>query len=192
MSDKYYHTKESVEEYIKLSKGYDGSRLINVLTKHLPAGSTVLELGSAEGKDIVLLKSHNYRVVGSDYSKEFLEVLKKKCPETELLRLNASTLTTDKSFDAIYSNKVLHHLTDEELISSFKRQHELLNNGGLVCHSFWLGAGDEEFKGMYVNYHTSKDLTITLSSLFEILYSETYPEMEKDDSFFIVARKKTI
>lgn len=35
MSSEYYHTKESVEEYIKLAEGVNGAVIINKLTPYL-------------------------------------------------------------------------------------------------------------------------------------------------------------
>ncbi len=43
-----------------------------------------------------------------------------------------------RSFDAIYSNKVLHHLEDEHW-RFHQATHEILNPGGVVCHTFWKG-----------------------------------------------------
>ena len=45
----------------------------------------------------------------------FVDKYKKENPEADLLKLDAVTLTTNKMFDCIYSNKVLHHLTREDL-----------------------------------------------------------------------------
>ena len=56
MSGKFYHTKESVEQYIKIAEGYDGSELIEKLQKFLPNNSTLLELGSGPGTDLKILK----------------------------------------------------------------------------------------------------------------------------------------
>lgn len=189
MSKAYYHTKESVEEYIKLSEGHDGTHLITPLSKFLPAQLSVLEIGSAEGKDIELL-SQTYKVTGSDYSEEFLKVLRSRLPNFDFLHLNAATLETDLCFDGIYSNKVLHHLTDEELLNSINRQHEMLNTGGIICHSFWKGEGDEEFKGMFVNYHTKEELEQLFSPKFTIHILKEYAEMEEGDSIFLIAEKK--
>ncbi|MEZ5015428.1 MAG: class I SAM-dependent methyltransferase [Flavipsychrobacter sp.] len=189
MSSEYYHTKESVEEYIKLSEGYDGAYLIKELMPLLPIGSTVLELGSGSGKDIELLSQY-YKVTGSDYSEEFLKVLKNRLPNVDFLHLNAATLVTDLCFNCIYSNKVLHHLKDEELTSSISRQHELLNRDGIVCHSFWKGEGSELFKGMFVNYHTKKELGSLFATKFNILHLEEYAEVEEGDSIFLIAQKK--
>ena len=135
MEKKYYHTKESVDEYIKLAEGYNGHALINKLGKLLSTNSSILEIGSGPGSDWKLL-DQLYRVVGSDNSKEFIQYLHAKFPKGEFLKLDAVTLDTDQKFDGIYSNKVLHHLTDEELSRSIKRQQVLVNDGGIICHSF--------------------------------------------------------
>jgi 2-polyprenyl-3-methyl-5-hydroxy-6-metoxy-1,4-benzoquinol methylase len=60
--------------------------------------------------------------------------------------MDASKLETELAFDGIYSNKVLHHLNNEELKNSVKRQSEILNPKGIICHSFWKGEGSEIFK----------------------------------------------
>ena len=130
MSDKYYKTKESVEEYIHLAKDVDGSELIEKLINYLPSNSVLLEIGSGPGTDFQLLKN-NYRVIGSDFSKEFLSHLIRTNLNDEFLELDAITLITDKKFDVIYSNKVLQHLSDEELRKSILRQADLLNFNGI-------------------------------------------------------------
>ncbi|MEP5611360.1 MAG: class I SAM-dependent methyltransferase [Cyclobacteriaceae bacterium] len=189
MSERYYHTKISVDEYIKMAEGYDGAELIQVLTKYLSEQSTLLELGSGPGSDWCLLSQH-FSVVGSDNSKEFIKRLTEKHPDGEFIKLDASALLVDKSFDGIYSNKVLHHLTDEELKTSIGRQHEILNDDGIICHSFWVGEGSEVFKGLFVNYHTETDVRDLLNEGFEILHLSSYKEFEADDSIFVIGRKK--
>lgn len=189
MSGQYYHTKESIEEYISLATGYDGRSLIKHLNNYLPDGSTVLELGSGPGKDIELLSEH-YVVTGSDYSQEFLERLKTIFPDKTLLYLNAADLITDLTFDGIYSNKVLHHLKNNELKQSLQKQYELLNEGGVICHSFWNGQGEEDYNGMYVNNHTEEDLLNFIKPHFEVLMMFSYQEMDKNDSILLIAQKR--
>ena len=110
----FFDTKKGVEQYIKMAEGYDGAELIKILQKYLPANSTVLELGMGPGKDMDILKK-SYAVTGSDNSQVFLDKYKEKYREADLLLLDAITLQTDRKFDCIYSNKVLHHLTQEDL-----------------------------------------------------------------------------
>lgn len=189
MEDQYHKTKESVEEYIKLAKDVDSGPLIAKLNLYLPSKLSLLELGSGPGTDFGILKK-NYKVVGSDYSNEFLERLFKRYPNDEFLNLDAVTLKTTRKFDGIYSNKVLQHLTDEELEKSILRQAELLSHNGIICHSFWKGEGDEVFKGLRVNYQTINSLRILFANHFDVLLLETYEEFETSDSLLLIGKKK--
>jgi len=188
MAGEYYKTKASVEEYIKAAEGYNGKQLIEKLNEYLPEGSSLLEIGSGPGTDWKLLKNH-YKVVGSDNSTEFLSYLTSRNPLGKFIELDAVALNTDSLFDGIYSNKVLHHLKDEELVISIDRQYKILHPEGIICHSFWKGEGSEIFKGLYVNYHDEQSLRDKFGKKFEILLLEHYREFEKDDSVVLIGRK---
>ncbi|MDF9798216.1 cyclopropane fatty-acyl-phospholipid synthase-like methyltransferase [Catalinimonas alkaloidigena] len=189
MDNNYYKTKASVEEYIRLANDVDGSELIRKLNIYLPSNSLLLEIGSGPGTDFQILKK-NYRVVGSDYSTEFLSRLVNHNTKDEFLHLDAITLETDKKFDGMYSNKVLQHLTNEELRKSILRQVDILNFNGIICHSFWKGEGDEVFKGLYVNYQTDESLRLLFEDYFEILLLKEYKEFEYGDSLLLIGKKK--
>ena len=188
MEGDYYKTKASVEEYIRLAKDVHGGALIEKLKQVLPASSALLEIGSGPGTDWNIL-NETYRVTGSDNSTEFLNHLRAKNPSGTFLELDATTLKTDQQFDGIYSNKVMHHLKDEELVASTQRQHDMLNTGGIICHSFWRGEGSEIFKGLFVNYQDAASLTSIYGAYFEILFIQSYQEFEADDSLLLIGRK---
>lgn len=189
MNNQYYQTKESVDEYIKLAEGVNGIQLIEKMRKFLPKHSTLLEIGSGPGTDWNIL-SNDYNVIGSDNSIEFVNRLKTSYPEGRFLELDARLLNTDIRFDGIYSNKVLHHLKDDEIKASIKRQHEILKPKGVICHSFWKGEGSEIFKGLFVNYHSHDGLLSQFSEYFQILKHKSYKEFEDDDSLVLIGRKK--
>lgn len=189
MKGEYYKTEESVNEYIKLAKDVNGQELIDKLEKHLQANSVLLEIGSGPGSDWEILNKL-YTVVGSDNSVEFLNHLISTNPKGEFLELDAITLKTEKKFDAIYSNKVLHHLADNDLRVSIKRQAEILNPNGIICHSFWKGEGSETFKGLFVNYHIELMLREFYKEYFDILSIESYNEFEDGDSLLLIGKKK--
>ena len=189
MSGEYYKTKESVEEYIHLAKDVNGLELIEKLKLILPARSSILEIGSGPGSDWEIL-NQTYEATGSDNSPEFLKHLNLKYPDEEFLDLDAISLITNKRFDGIFSNKVLHHLKDAELKMSIKRQSEIINQGGIICHSLWKGEGFEVFKGLFVNYHTEEDLQKMFQEHFEILSILRYQEFEKEDSLLLIGKKK--
>jgi SAM-dependent methyltransferase len=185
----YYKTKESAEEYIRLAKDVSGKQLIEKLKRILAPNSVLLEIGSGPGTDWKIL-NEAYNVIGSDNSNEFLRHLNNRNPNGEFLKLDAITLETDKNFDGIYSNKVMHHLTDKELIDSVKRQYEILNSNGIICHSFWKGEGSEVFNGLFVNYHNEVGLREVFKNYFEVLSIELYEEFEEEDSILLIGKKK--
>lgn len=185
----FFDTEKGVNEYIKIAEGFDGAELIKILRKYLPDGSSVLELGMGPGKDLDILQKY-YSVTGSDNSKIFLEKYKQKNPDADLLFLDAVSLKTNRKFDGIYSNKVLHHLTIEDLKRSLKKQKEILNPQGVLFHSFWKGNKTEKMKGLLFVYYEIEILKELFQPEFEILALETYSEMEKDDSIYAVLRTK--
>ena len=189
MEGEYYKTKESVEEYIRLAKDVSGKQLVEKLIRVLPPNSTILEIGSGPGTDWKIL-NESYNVTGSDNSTEFVNHLIDKNPNGAFLKLDAASLKTDQTFDGIYSNKVIHHLTDNELAKSVKRQAELLNSEGIICHSFWKGEGSEIFKGLFVNYHHEASLKEIFKDHFEILSIDNYKEFEENDSLLLIGKKK--
>ena len=136
----YYDDPKNVQQYIEMAEGYDGRELIAALARHLPAGATVLELGMGPGKDLDLLKQ-TFRATGSDFAQPFIDRYRKQHPQADLLLLDAITMEAaidaGRTFDAIYSNKVLYHLTLDELRASLRNQARVLDPGGLLLHALW-------------------------------------------------------
>jgi len=185
----YYEDEKVVNEYIKMADGFDGRELIKKLKCFLPDDKSILEIGAGPGTDLEIL-SKSYEVTGSDYSKAFLNVLKAKLPNIDLLELNAIHLETHRKFDGIYSNKVLHCLTDEELQLSIINQNRILSSKGIICHSFWKGTANEVHKGVLCNYHTTNEIEKLVSEYFDILLLECYAEMEENDSILVIGKRK--
>ena len=185
----YFDDAKNVRQYIKMAEGYDGRELIKVVKRHLPKGSSVLELGMGPGKDLDLFTKH-YRATGSDSSQVFLNLYRKRHEDADLLLLDAVTIETDRRFDGLYSNKVQHHLTKKELRRSLEAQERILNPGGVLFHTFWRGSRTEEYHGLLFVYYMESELREIFQARFEVLSVETYKEMAKDDSLYIVSRRR--
>ena len=184
----FYDTEKGVKEYIKLAEGFDGAELIEWLNSYLPENSTVLELGMGPGKDLdILLKK--YAATGSDFAQPFIDLYLKQHPDADVFQLDAVTMNTPRRFDAIYSNKVLQHLTMDMCRQSLAAQHLVLNAGGIVLHALWYGTEYEEFGDLGFQQYTDESFSALLEGRFEILESKIFTEMEKDDSFAFVLKR---
>lgn len=185
----YYDKQQNVDHYIRMAMGCDGKLLIDVLRRYLPEGSTVLELGMGPGADLLILNEY-YEVTGSDSSALFVERFRQQFPLIDVKLLDAITMDTDERYDGIYSNKVLYHLTRDELLASLERQAHALNAGGIALHSFWIGDEESDQQGLHFAYYSEDKLKGFIGSDYEILDSQRYTEAETDDSFYVVLRKR--
>jgi len=185
----YYENKDKVSKYIKFTPSDDGTLLVDMLVENLPAGATILELGIGPGKDFDRLSKH-FSVTGSDTSREFLQLFREHHEHADLLYLDAKTLDTERTFDCIFSNKVLIHFTRQEVRESFARQHEVLNADGLILHSFWHGNGNKEYSGLRFYYYTEEDIADALDGFYDILKIGHHAKMAANDSVYVLARKK--
>jgi SAM-dependent methyltransferase len=183
----YYDDKENVEEYVKMAEGYDGREFIPVLRQYLPDGATVLELGMGPGKDVEILGEY-FQVTGSDHSQIFVARYLETHPDADVVRLDACAMAIERTFDGIYSNKVLYHLTRDELRQSLKRQLALLNPGGILFHTMWAGEGAEDMKGLHFEYVTEASFADLLEDGV-IVEAARYAEMEPDDSIYFVVKR---
>jgi len=172
-----------------MAKGFDGKALIDILRTYMPAGASVLELGMGPGVYLEILAKY-FDVTGSDNSDIFIERFRASHPDASLLHLDIIDIHTDSKFDCIYSNKVLHHLTEQELKASLMQQRNALNTDGVLFHSFWKGEGREEMQGMLLSYYSISQLKHIIGDMFDILALETYSEMADGDSLYIVLKKQ--
>jgi cyclopropane fatty-acyl-phospholipid synthase-like methyltransferase len=185
----YFDDEKNVAAYIKMAEGYDGRQLIAILKKYLASEATVLELGMGPGKDFEIL-SKDYQVTGSDNARPFLERYKQQHPTADIIQLDAVEMNTDRTFDAIYSNKVLHHLTRANLATSLQRQTAVLNPGGIAFHSLWYGDNEDVHHGLRFTYYTPESFSRLIGPGFRLLEMQQYTELNQDDSLYVVLQKQ--
>lgn len=191
----FYDSSENVDIYEKMVEAYDPHVMINRFKSHVTSGSKVLELGIGPGLDHDVLRE-TFHAVGSDLSEEFLRRYRARSPGADVRLLDAVTLEDEKladlvPFDAMYSNKVLHHLKEDDLKLSLVRQAELLRSGGVLVHCLWHGDKEEFIHGLRFQYYTLDKIQAILPSSLSLTTSEVYTEDEPEDSIFIVLRKNT-
>jgi cyclopropane fatty-acyl-phospholipid synthase-like methyltransferase len=185
----YFDEIENVKEYLEMSERSNGKYLIEILQRYLKKGSTLLELGMGPGRDLDIL-CQIYKVTGSDSSQVFLDIYQGCNGKVKLLKLDAVAIETDQKFDSVYSNKVLHHLSRTQLKDSFRRQKDILNDQGILFHTFWRGHKEELISGLRFVYYDEKELLGMVADDFKLLEISTYKEVQNDDSIYMIFEKK--
>lgn len=185
---KFYHDSRNVDDYIHMAKGFDGRYLIEQLGTYIEPGASVLEIGMGPGKDLDILKDA-YNATGTDESEIFVDRYRILNKGADVFKLDAIQMDTERTFDCIYSNKVLMHLKREEMIDSLRKQMACLNENGILFHALWKGKGQESFDGLLFVYYTEDELRNILEHEFNILDVCTYTESEENDSLYIVIKK---
>ena len=185
-----YSTQEGIEQYIEMSKEYDGFELIEKLKERVPENATVLELGMGEGKDQILLKEAGFNPTASDSSEPFIAQYNKDNEVEPAIFVDAITMDIDESYNAIYANKVLQHLSEEEFTKSLKNQAEHLTSKGYLLFSLWYGTDSGNMGGVFYMSHTEQTLVGAIPESLELITFSRYTEMDENDSFWVILQKR--
>lgn len=184
----FFDTDDGVRQYLEMVDGYDGRPLIRQLSERAAKGATVLELGMGGGLDLDLLVEAGFDATGSDMSEAFLRHYAKRGGTAPTLQLDAKTIATDEKFDVIFTNKVLQHLTRDEMLESLARQGEVVAKDGLLFHTLWTGTGEEVHHGVNFTYYDRAAIEAVLPATLRLAEYEVYEEMKPDDSCLVVLR----
>jgi len=108
-----------------------GSQLIDLLNPK--EGELILDLGCGSGQ-LTSKISESASVIGIDSSEEMIKASQDLFPEIDFYQMNADSFSFDQSFDAIFSNAVLHWVKDQKTTTTNMFNH--LNTGGRLVVEF--------------------------------------------------------
>ena len=91
--------------------GY-GQGLVELLAPH--AGEAILDLGCGTGQLTNQIAQSGARVTGLDHSETMLETARQNYPALTFMQGNATSFALDENCDAVFSNAVLHWVTEAE------------------------------------------------------------------------------
>lgn len=177
----------------KVKENYN-RKLINTLDEYLLDYSKILELGSGDGANLAKL-SKNYRVVGSDLSRKNVQAIRQRHPEIHVKLLDIHEMKIEEDYDCIYSDKVLTHLTKEELKESIKKQGEHLKDEGIILMTLNYGEYcQEEGQDGYLSvYYTEYDIHDLVPKTLQIDLIDSYIDENKNnkkDSLLVILKKR--
>lgn len=167
---------------------------IDTFASYIPKGGTILELGSASGRDARYLSLKDFTCVCTDIIPEALQKLSQEGFETaEYDFRNQPKPEWLGQFDAVFANAVLLHAPQSVFEQALKNIATILNTNGVVAFSLQSGEG-EKIESVrigaprYFRYHTEKDIRDILNKLpFEVI---SITSSEDDKWICVIASKK--
>jgi len=97
-------------------------------------GENILDLGCGTGELTEAIAAKGAEVIGLDHSKQMIDVARESYPNVSFVQESGLTYTSPESFDAIFSNAVIHWISPPELV--VKRIGENLKKGGRFVAEF--------------------------------------------------------
>ena len=98
------------------------------------AGETILDLGCGTGDLTPQIAESGATVLGVDSSAEMIQAAKEKFPTITFQQADARSLPFSNSFDAIFSNAVLHWVPEKE--KAIESMYQSLKKGGRIVVEF--------------------------------------------------------
>ncbi|MBN2633257.1 MAG: class I SAM-dependent methyltransferase [Bacteroidales bacterium] len=164
-----------------------------------------LEFGAGTGITSFLLKDHLKEIIMLDSSPGMTEVMNEKISASGVTNLRAVCFNlenetfTDGTFDLIFTQMALHHVSD--IANVIEKFRQLLNRGGFLAiadlypeDGSFHGPGFSGYKGFSINelskLLTAKGFTdISEEPCFSINKKVHDGSMKKFDLFLLIAKK---
>ncbi len=120
-----YSRQADVERYAKIKK---------LLSRHLPQGGKVLEIGAGQGDNVSLLRMCGFTdIVLNELLPDRIRAIKERHPKLQVYAGNAIDLKIDEQFDCIFQSTVftsILHASDRQALAA--KMWSLLKPGGVI------------------------------------------------------------
>ncbi|MBA3954322.1 methyltransferase domain-containing protein [Candidatus Dependentiae bacterium] len=165
-----------IQEYVQntpTTVSSDRKVWIDSALSYINTQDSILEIGSALGRDANYIESQGYKVKRTDATKNFIKLLQQHGYEATLLNILTDNL--GGPYDMVFASAVLIHLNPEEFKKCLSKMYNSLQHEGILAFSVKQGTGEEwserEIGGpRYFCYWLPNDLQeLLLKNKFKII-----------------------
>ena len=155
-------SKKVQKFYNKHWKSFDASRVriweaLREFILMLIEGSTILECGCGNGKNINYLQKLGFKVKGFDFSQKLIDVCKSRNYDVQFGNI-IDIPFEDNSFDNVICIAVLHHLDKEsDRLKAIDEMVRVCKPGGKILVSVW-AVTQEDNEKIKRNFHFGDNL----------------------------------
>ena len=152
---------------------------LNEVTRYLPPGGKILDVGSGTGNHALFFKQKGFDVLCLDISDSMLEKCREKGLDTIKMDIENITLPA-KSFDVVWAYTSLLHVPKSNMSNILATLHSLIKDNGLFCISLKEGSTEgfvpfEKGGKRWFSLYNDDEIRKLLSSNFEILKKYRVP-----------------
>lgn len=116
-----------------------------LFSKLVKKSGSILDVGSAAGRDSTYFAKQGFKVIGIDLSEELLKIARTKYPQLDFRLQDMRQLKFKPlSFDGIWANASLLHLKRAEVPSVLEQFYTLLKPKGVMFVSVKEGTGEKD------------------------------------------------
>jgi SAM-dependent methyltransferase len=192
MASDFYETH--FLKYRNQTVNIDPSPFLSTLTRHLPKGARVLDIGCGSGRDLLWLKEQGYQPTGFERSSGLAEMAGQ---HSQCFVIQGDFTVFDFSilhFDAILLIGALVHLQGSELAPNLDRISKAVRQDGLIYLTLKEGSGCSQAEdGRIFTLWKPEDLEQTFPAIgLEILdFSRNRSAVNQQDVWLGYLLKKT-
>lgn len=130
----HYNDPAFAKQYAQNIDGQKEEKTLDEFLALAPAGSKVLDVACAAGRDSKLILDKGYKVTGIDQSGALLDIARQKVLGAEFVQGDFTKLPFEHdTFDAIWCNAALVHLPSQEAVKkALKEFHRVLKSHGPI------------------------------------------------------------
>ncbi len=166
--------------------------LHNIFLRYLPAKAVILGAGCGVARDEKYFLSLGHSVFAFDASVEMVKLARQELGNDAVVQATFQELTHHETFDGIWANASLLHVSYEETREVYKRLWQALKPGGILYASYQYGSTHRFHDNR--NFYDMNETTIVpyLEDLFEIIELRKTPDARSMDRVWLnlVVRKK--
>lgn len=178
--DKYNRNAAS---YAKSSFGREDKGKLAQFTSLLEKHATILDIGCAAGRDTEILSDMGFSVVGADLAEKLLAIARESYPNIEFILADMRNLPfSDNSFDAIWANAVLHHVSKEEMPQALKEFCRVLAHHGVLFVHTKAGKGVLSTKDASVSDEERDFTLLTTRELDQMLITAGFSKLSLEEN----------
>lgn len=185
---------DKYEEVTSKEVSSEFAEWINSFMSYLPQNGTILELGSATGRDARYFASKGYKVTCTDIIPEALEKLSEEGFETSEFDFRDEPKEEWVNyFDGFFASNVLLHAPKGVFEKAVANISKVLKKDGVAAFSLKTGEGEEVTEEKmdaprYFNYHNEEEIRNLLLNLpFEII---SINHAENDKYLMVIIKPK--